>query len=1077
MNKIYYILILALTFSSATAQKLQDSLFIKQDSLPTSSSLLSSVFTDEPLKVPQPLILMPTPQTRIFEQYLNHSIDESNGLPDISIPLYEIELKGLKIPVVLSYHASGIKFDQNDGEVGAGWSINVGGYRVSRTVFGRPDDKYPFFKTSDFDYYSYSRGPMQNTYMAALGASYEDAQKIVTAQLGAHMINYGIQDSEYDQFNYMLPSTGGHFIITDRNISKCKIVEGHPDKIIMERDAYNDITGMTIIDGSGFTYHLGGGSVFREFQTPEGFWCNTAWALRKIITPYNQIVDFSYTQYSSINAANRSFIPPYLLIKDKATDLPLRASNRPTSEPEYITEEIDQSSQTFYVSKIESDQEIVEFERAGTGNENYIVRSITVKNKKGQVIRKITFNYESKNANLWHLLLKEIVIGDDIHSEKKYQFSYNLPDRNTTFDHLYPDQWGYYSGIRHVITLSQYKGLAIHQEYKNDLILTQSGMSTATRTIGDKFGNELDYLWFDRSVNKGFFNLFSLKSIKFPTGGITRYEYESHRHEVSGSIITGGGQRIKKISSTSGPGGIPIITEFKYGMNNNGIGHANMALNDRFWVREFRFFYPYPGMESDEATANCYIQPLRMYYPKSPYPEVNNFVVMYNSVTTCQYDSINSKNNGRTVSSYQLPENYITEAFPGTSSDESYHSIPFNHDRPYFVTYRPGRKSVLKQREIYTNDRLSQKESFQYHLTPDETVYTGAKVVHKNIFEPHVWETPDGLLCPDHWISDLFDFHYYSLYLGSNHLLASKTTVLYDEDGKGITTVENHYYNINNQPSYSTRTNSKNEMVKREFQYANDVSGTVYTSMLGKNMLSQVVQASDWINGSEILRLKTNYTDDLSITHGLILPVTIDTKDKSQAAAETRLRYHSYDNYGNPTCMSYENGPKVSYQWGYNHQYLTIKAENATYTDNTNTIRPNYYYEGFEDRTPILTTYKPFAGLNYNQGSYQVPFEKLEPNKKYIIEYRVYINGKWEQKSQEYTNNMTLSATAIDELRVYPADALMTTYTYKPLVGMTSETDPSGRTIFYEYDDFGRLKCVKDEDGNIVKEHSYHYAL
>jgi YD repeat-containing protein len=51
----------------------------------------------------------------------------------------------------------------------------------------------------------------------------------------------------------------------------------------------------------------------------------------------------------------------------------------------------------------------------------------------------------------------------------------------------------------------------------------------------------------------------------------------------------------------------------------------------------------------------------------------------------------------------------------------------------------------------------------------------------------------------------------------------------------------------------------------------------------------------------------------------------------------------------------------------------------------------------------------------------------------------------------------------------------MTTYTYDPLVGMTSQCDVANRITYYEYDEMGRLKDVKDQDGNVIKTYDYHY--
>jgi hypothetical protein len=74
------------------------------------------------------------------------------------------------------------------------------------------------------------------------------------------------------------------------------------------------------------------------------------------------------------------------------------------------------------------------------------------------------------------------------------------------------------------------------------------------------------------------------------------------------------------------------------------------------------------------------------------------------------------------------------------------------------------------------------------------------------------------------------------------------------------------------------------------------------------------------------------------------------------------------------------------------------------------------------------------------------------------------------------TSLVTISGTgSIDEVRLYPSVAQMTTYTYSPLIGITSQCDINNRISYYFYDAIGRLQWIKDQDGNIMKTFQYHY--
>jgi len=83
---------------------------------------------------------------------------------------------------------------------------------------------------------------------------------------------------------------------------------------------------------------------------------------------------------------------------------------------------------------------------------------------------------------------------------------------------------------------------------------------------------------------------------------------------------------------------------------------------------------------------------------------------------------------------------------------------------------------------------------------------------------------------------------------------------------------------------------------------------------------------------------------------------------------------------------------------------------------------------------------------------------------------------------QEYTvtglSSLNLKLTggsvSIDELRLYPTKASMSTGTYDLVYGPTSQTDNNNRVVYTQYDAWGRPQSLLDENLNIIKSYTYN---
>lgn len=140
-------------------------------------------------------------------------------------------------------------------------------------------------------------------------------------------------------------------------------------------------------------------------------------------------------------------------------------------------------------------------------------------------------------------------------------------------------------------------------------------------------------------------------------------------------------------------------------------------------------------------------------------------------------------------------------------------------------------------------------------------------------------------------------------------------------------------------------------------------------------------------------------------------------------------------------------------------------------------LRKEFFYQSFEEITYGNSVMgAAHTGNRYWNASvtpYAVNFTPPN-NRSYIMQWWNWDNGKWKFNEVPYTGPRTISGV-IDDIRIFPQDAAMTTSTYFPLVGQTGVTDASGRTVITEYDGLQRVNIVRDNEHNILSKNCYNY--
>ena len=227
-------------------------------------------------------------------------------------------------------------------------------------------------------------------------------------------------------------------------------------------------------------------------------------------------------------------------------------------------------------------------------------------------------------------------------------------------------------------------------------------------------------------------------------------------------------------------------------------------------------------------------------------------------------------------------------------------------------------------------------------------------------------------------------------------------------------------YNDNDLISCTKELDSHGDTIKIVYNYLQNFSfESIIPDDLGiQNFRNYKQEEKQYKNNQLINTQKYIYKTNTSFP----LVDSVKTYIGSNLLNPNVTNYNIYDNFGNPVYITKDESAKTVYIWSYKGLYPVAKIEGLTYSEVNTAVGSNV-----------------ISNLAQN----------ALPTRDDIEDIRTKLNNSGKA-------------------------AFVSTYTYKPLVGITSATDARGVTIDYTYDSFGRLICTK-KDGKIIQNFSYHY--
>lgn len=986
-------------------------------------------------------ILTSSPAASSIIVYGNTPVSEFTGTPDINVPIHQVSFKDLSVDISLQYHhANGSRPDVFPGPVGNGFLLNSGGV-ITRISRGVTQGNFPsgtavpvnFNPTADADWSSNAK--MQN---------HIKTQTVFTNDNG-----------RYDEYAYSFGGYSGKFYIDHTDAFKIKTAQG--EDILVEKELltsknftiptetqtptgcttspYSNIITQeyfiykfTLTDSKGIKYTFGGTDPSIEFTRPGMSYgvfdlndqntIPTSWYLTSVASPNGYKIDLNYTR-------GKFYITNEISVSDRIISPNSWADNDNSPKGKVIKSTL---FHPCYLDEIVTPASKVKFTWSIASAQlgyNFTVNCSSPTDQNSQIY---FYAYpQVKDANLASRFpnkLDKIEVSTTAGTLKK----------TVAFDYTVST-----STRLKLISVTTKSGLESIPSYQFTYNTTALPGYLSFKTDHWGFYNNTGDTYMASSDPIYYYNLFNsatdrplyletrnpdasytqaeiLTKITYPTGGYTEYEYENNDYGREAKYWPG--SVLENTSGTLLTGGLRIkrITDYDF-------------LNHK--ASEKKYFYKKDYVTGGTLSSGVLsFQPVHYAYFSGAVTSPARYVgtgsesTFTGTMTYRQYstDPINAVTYNR---GSHITYSEVTE----TNLDGSYTVFKFkNFDNGYHD--RDAENYVCDNStvgEFWKEDEMNSLELERGQLL-SENIYNDVNtLVQKSEYNYNndVNRFDNNVRRIKFIPNPIYSANYPSLRYTASLIytyypyLQTKTVTNYEQDGDLVNSIT-YTYASNRLLSSQSSLNSKDQTVLISQKYPHDYpSDPISLEMTNKHIIAPLVETTTSIAGTQVSLIHTNYYSPFT---DIYVPESVQVKYGANPI-ETRQTFNQYDNQGNLLEQQKPGDVKESYLWGYQGQYVVAKVQGS----DISAVQSHISQTILDDAA---------------------------------------------------TASEADTRTELDKIRTGIPSAMVTTYTYSPLVGINSITDPNGKVLHYDYDSFSRLQSIRDDNslGNIRSSYCYNYA-